>query len=440
MGKRRTVFVLSGLLFQSLTGVLAQSADSLITDLRFIDETIRKQSCLNPKIISNRAMNLALSDRIGYSLTDYKSLSFYKNYITFNARDGVFSLNHNLFHAAGLDEPVRTFYVVGVRANVTNALSTAFTDKTGTKQIGATLKKTWIAKPKTRLTDCVEKTIMDAKRASDLALLIEEIKRKEANFLQSLTALRQENLTDSAFAQVKEKISQDFYTNLTDEFSRRFAADQYQELVATRRYKTITTHWTNLSVYLPIILQRFTVSSSLSIPTETKKAYPFEVTLGHTRFWESRRLGRFFLSLEATAFLNNSVQSFLLTDMSYNDYKSAGGIDTLLLSSRKINSLYLGSYQSFLTPMARLNGVYYPPESHIGISATIEQNVGTYKALNCVVGIPIVLINKQGAPSANFEFQVRYFDCTHVLFPNRTLSDNLSVSLAVGIPFSKIIY
>lgn len=440
MDKLRNVAVFSGFFFQSLTGLLAQSADSLIADLRAIHETVRSHDCPEPQLISNRAMNLFLADKIGSYLTDYKSLSFYKNYVTLNAGEGVFSLNHNLFQPTGIDEPVQTFYVVGVRANVANAVAAAFTEKRGNNQLGATLKKTWIARPRTRVSDCFEKRVMDAKRATDLALLTQEIKRKEAGFIQSLATSRTENMTDSAFAQTQEKLRQDFYEKLTDEFSGRFASQQYQDLITTNRYRRITTHWTNVSVYLPVVFQRFTVANSLAVSSETKKAYPFELTLNHTRFWESKRSGRFFLSLEATAYMNNSIQSFSVESISYDQYKRSGGIDTLSLSQRKLSSIYIGQYQTFLTPAARLNFVYYPAESHIGISATVEQHAGIYQALNCILGIPIVLIDKKGAPSANFEFQLRYTDCTHTVFPNRTGSDNLSVNLTMGVPLSKIIY
>lgn len=440
MDKFRFVAVFLGILVQSLTGLLAQSADSLIADLQAIHETVRRQPCSSPQLSSNRAMNLFLSDKIGRYLTDYKSLSFYKNFITLNVRDGVFSLNHNLFQPTGTDEPVRTFYVVGIKATVANALTAPFTEKTGANDLGATLKKTWIAKPKTRLTDCFGKAAMDVKRASDLTLLAQEIKEREEEFRNSLASINQENLTDADFAKAKNELYQNFYAKLTDEFSEKFAAQQYQELLATERYKRITTHWTNLSIYLPVMMQRSVVANSLTLATETRKSYPFELTVNHTQFWESKRSGRFFLSLEANVFLSNSIQRYSLERISYNQYKSLGGNDTLSLRQRRIDAIYVGNYQTFLTPAARLTVVYYPVESHIGISTTVEQYIGTYKALNWVIGIPVVLIDKKGAPASNFEFQLRYADCTHVVFPQRTFRDNISVNLTVGVPLSKIIY
>ncbi|WP_461111686.1 hypothetical protein [Spirosoma jeollabukense] len=385
-------------------------------------------------------MNLFLADKIGYSLTDYKSQSFYKNYITLNTGDGIFSLNHNFFQPTGTDEPVRTFYVVGVKANVANALVSTFTEKPFSNELGITLKKSWIGKPKTIVNTCFEKQVMDAKRESILVLLAQEIKTREDEFINSLSAIKQDEMPDSVFTKAKAELRQTFYANLTDEFSRRFAESQYQELAATTRYKRITTHWTNLSIYLPVVAQRFTVAKSLTLFSETRKAYPFEVSINHTRFWEIKKAGRFFLTMEASVYLNNAALSQSVESSTYSQYKNAGGIDTLVLRQKRINSIFIGDYQTFLTPSARLIVVYYPPDSHIGLSTSLSQHIGTYRALNWSVGIPIVLINKMGAPSANFEFRLTYADLTHVVYANRTFSDNMSISLTVGVPFSKIIY
>lgn len=420
--------------------IQAQSSEQLISDLQAIHKTIKSSSCTNRQVISNRAMNLFLADKIGYSLTDYKSLSFYKNYITFNTGDGIFSLNHNFFQATGTDEPVRSFYVVGVKANVANALVSTFTEKPFTNELGITIKKSWIGKPKTVVNNCFEKQVIDAKRELILILLAQEIKKIEEEFINSLASIQQDAMSDSAFAKVKEELYEDFYTNLTDEFSRKFAESQYQQLAETPRYKRITTHWTNLSIYLPVIAQRFAVAKSLTLFSETRKAYPFDVSINHTRFWEIKKAGKFFLNLEAGVYLNNTIQSHSVESINYNQYKNSGGVDTLTLRQRKINSIFIGDYQTFLTPSAKLSAVYYPPDSHIGISTTLTQNIGTYRTLNWVLGIPVVLINKMGAPSANFEFQLNYSDITHAVYANRRFSDNMSISLTVGVPFSKIIY
>jgi hypothetical protein len=70
-----------------------------------------------------------------------------------------------MFQAKGTDELVRSFYVVGVKANAANAFASAVTNKSFTNELGVTIKKTWIGKPKTDLNNCFEKKVMDVKRA-----------------------------------------------------------------------------------------------------------------------------------------------------------------------------------------------------------------------------------------------------------------------------------
>ena len=118
----------------------------------------------------------------------------------------------------------------------------------------------------------------------------------------------------------------------------------------------------------------------------------------------------------------------------------AGDIFKRAARQRKINSIFIGNFKNFITPAVKLNFVYFPHASHIGISTSLEQNFGSYKAFNFTVGIPVVLIDKTTAPAANFEFRVIFFDLSHKVYPGRKLGDNISVGMTVGVPFSKIIY
>ena len=63
-----------------------------------------------------------------------------------------------------------------------------------------------------------------------------------------------------------------------------------------------------------------------------------------------------------------------------------------------------------------------------------------HRLLNWMIGVPVVLIDKEGAPATNFEFQIRYFDVFNTESGGRNFTDKVSVGLTVGVPFSKIIY
>ena len=418
----------------------AQSADSLITSLWDIHNSVKTQACSNPQIISNRAMNIFLSDRIGYYTSSYKDLSLYKNNITFNSGDGIFAINHNFFQAKGVDAPVSGFLLVGVKTNVSNAFATTFSNKNYTNELGVTVKKSWISKPVTSINNCVEKNIMDVNREQQLLVLNQEIKKKETDFNSSLVAVKKESMPDSVFEKIKDELTKDFNAGLQQEYQWKFAEQQYRELALTQRFKTIALHWTNVSVYLPVLLQSFVSAESFAAAVTKKRNYPFELSVNHSRFWETKKYGRFLLTLDASTFLNNTAKVKTRETLTYQEYKNNGGADSLLLAQQKINSIFIGNFKNFITTVIQFKVVYFPHESHIGFSSSIEQNFGDYKAVNFSLGIPVVLIDKTTAPAANFEFRINCFDISHKVYPGRKFGDKVSVSMTVGVPFSKIIF
>ena len=189
-------------------------------------------------------------------------------------------------------------------------------------------------------------------------------------------------------------------------------------MVDNNNYKVVKDSWTILGIYLPIITQKFHIIEGTE--ENTHYNYPAELMLTHTRFWNAPKVGKIFFSLGAGFILNNSVQGGQLT-------------------STGINGSYTGKYYNYLTPATSAKLVYIPLDSHIGFSFRVEKNYGDYKALNGILGIPIVLIDKRGVPSVNFECQLILDDMNHTM--KSTLPGNRSsVGLTVSIPFSKIVY
>jgi hypothetical protein len=164
------------------------------------------------------------------------------------------------------------------------------------------------------------------------------------------------------------------------------------------------------------------------------------LTISHSKFLESSKVGRFILTLSCNAYLNNSVWSNSIEKTAPSDYQFMGGTDSLTSSESNANELYIGSYKNFITPVVKAQIIYFPPDSHVGMNFSMEQNIGSYNALNGIMGIPIVLIDKEGHPAANFQFQFRFFDITNKILSNKNFFDKTSVGLTVGVPFSKIIY
>jgi hypothetical protein len=423
-----------------VSALIAQSADSLIRNLRSIQNNLVSNPAYSQHLISDRAMNLFVADQIGYYLSEDRNLSFSKNYVTLDAAKGIFSLNHNFFESKGLDEPVKTFMVVGAKANVLNAFYSLNANKSFVNNFGVSVQKNWISKPVIKLNQELDKKKMDMLREIILKKLETEIQKKSEEFQEQLSSLRPANVSDSDVQKSKDFASAAFYSKLYDEYNYEFAYLQYQALKESTGYKRISMHWTNGYIYLPVILERYHVADSLHAPSHTSSAYPFELSVTHTRFTEGPGFGKLFYSLNFSAVLSNAVSNKSLHELDFEKYRSAGGVDTTHLRQEGINTIYIGHYKVYLTPSLTFDAVYFPGQSHIGISASIQQNFGTYHPMNLSLGVPIVLIDKQGAPAANFQFIVEYLDVFHSQNANATFHDNLYVNLTMGIPFSKIIY
>ena len=427
----------------------AQSASGIIEILKETNAKISALPCTkgSGNLISNRAMNLFLAGKVGSYLSEESDLSYYKNNITFNSADGLLSLNHNLFQPSGADDVVRSFMVVGVKAGIEGSLSRG-SKTTSANQFGFTLRQTWLGKPNTLYQKCSpdishyksSKVVIDALRAGILYNIESEINNKSKTFEDGLIHIKSTNVSGENIDSVKEKNRVQFYSSMKDEYDREFADRQAQLLLNTKNYSRITSSWTNLMVYVPLIRERFVLAETVLSPLNRRFAYPAKISLIHTRFIESLKAGRLFLSLGGEVYLNNTASSNEMKTYTDVEYRSHGGNDTTGLAKFNSASIYIGKYSNFVTTSVKGKVVYIPPNWHFGIALMLIKNFGQYNPLNGTIGVPIVLINKNSNPSVNFEFDVHYFDLTDSILPYTKIGDKVSIGITMGVPFSKIIY
>jgi len=202
-------------------------------------------------------------------------------------------------------------------------------------------------------------------------------------------------------------------------FEFDYAHKQASTLAKRFIYKVISFNWTSFSLYVPLITANYQVAPSLGDPAATKHSYPLYFNITHTRLWEGSKFGRIYATLAGDASLSNSCNGYLLD---------------------KFGSLYTGNYKTFVTPSVKGQFVWFPSNSHIGVSFHLQQYMGEYHALNGILGIPVVLINKQAEAAMNFEFQVRLYDMGHSIDAGRGLNGRTAIGLTAGIPFSKIAF
>jgi len=291
----------------------AQTPDSIISELKTINSSVANTPCNtgNGRIISNRAMNVFLSNKAGSYLSESDNLSLYKNSVTCNTADGVLAVNHNVYAPKGIDDRVSSLMSVGVKANAADAFAATFTGRQFTNRFGFVLKQTWIAKGNTYFNSCAngtagqvsQKRVMDALRAAILHTLEAEIKTKSADFEVVLNAIDSTHDIPGQDVQAVKKIArQKFYTDLQEEYEYTFASLQSETLAKTFNYNLVAVNWTSISFYIPLISEKFEVAQSLTTRFENKHAYPLHFAISHTRLWESSKSGRFFLTLAGEVF------------------------------------------------------------------------------------------------------------------------------------------
>ncbi len=176
----------------AICSLKAQTAKNIIADLTSINNTVTNVACSGGKgnIISNRAMNIFLANKVGTYLSGIDDLSLYKNSITFNTTEGTFSVSHNMRQAKGIDEPVKSSLIIGAKANVLNGFTAMLNNNHSVNDFGVLVKKTWMGKSTTYFRKCTatinlpagHKQSMDAWRASILNLIKAEINHRDSLF------------------------------------------------------------------------------------------------------------------------------------------------------------------------------------------------------------------------------------------------------------------
>lgn len=426
----------------------AQNADTIISRLQAVNKTILVNSCDSDDAaaISHRAMNIFLSDVTGY-LSSKTDLSYFTNYVTFDAAEGKLAVYHNFQTASGADVPLKNLFGFGLSANIPNNYSASFLDYRNETGMGLLLGFKRLGKVKNRFADCDvspektnQKQTMDVLRAGIINSLVVEIKNKEEDFKEALVKTDKEDIPGLPEDSAKAILKKEFYDDLSGSSDEKFATLQAVALIETRNYKLISTHWTGIQLYVPVLFSKYAVATTPTVDFQQKRSYPAELNLSHTRLWESSSAGRFFATLSAGLLLNNSKMSYGLEKINYGEYESMGGTDARYDDELKNNNAYIGSYENFVTPSLQFRMVYFPVEYHLGLSILVQQNFGTCNFLNTRIGIPVILINSKKTPAVCFEFYASLTDLTNKSDNSGSPVNKAFAGMSVGIPLSRLMY
>ncbi len=428
--------------------IKAQKGDSIISKLKSINDSLVAKSCNSDDAaaISNRSMNIFLSDKTGY-VNAKSDLSYFTNYVTFNTSESRLTVNHNFQKATGVDVPIKKLFSIGLSINIPNNYASAFLDYRHETGLGLIAGYKWLGKVKTRFADCNvsqnkpnQKQTMDALRTGIVNAVATEICSEETEFKTSLNEIPEEAVPDLSSDSVKEIIQRNFYEELNESSDEKSATLQAETLTKTMNFKLISTHWTAIQFYIPVVFSMYSVAPSPTEEFQHENSYPLELTLNHTRLWESSKTGRFFVTFGGGILLNNSKFGYSLDKINYADYKIMGGTDTQHDEELKNEKAYIGDYDNFITPSLQCRLVYFPVEYHLGISILVQQNFGSFNFLNTRIGIPVVLINSKKTPAVTFEFYVSLTDLTNKADLTNGIPNKAMAGLSVGIPLSRLMY
>lgn len=405
----------------TVQAVRAQTADSLILELRMINAAVAGPSPApgNHLLLSNRALNIFFSEAAGYYLSGPDDLTLYKNSVVANAAEGTVSIYHNLRQPAGTDSSIRRFLSIGAQVNAGDAYNASSAGRPYNNQFGFLVKQTWIGRPHVTATPAQIRT-MDALRANLLHSIEGEIRRRAAEEDAALAAFdTSTDIPGQDGASAKAIARQNFAATLKQDIEFEYAHSQAETLAQSFNYRVMAFNWTSVSLYVPLVTENFQTMITPGADGIKRHAWPVHLNLTHTRLWEGSAFGRLFVSLAG--------------DLSWNNSRDCFGLI-------KTGNVYVGDYESFLTPVAKAQIIYFPTNSHIGVSFLARQAIGDYHAADAILGVPIVLINKKAEPAINFEFQVRFYDLGHTIASGTGFNGHTAVGLTVGVPFSKIAF
>jgi len=464
--KFKIFYLLSLTLFIGTIG----SAQELDTFSRYLekiekqlirDEPSRKKrnksfSMKKDRLMTYPALNVFMAKRVNAYLSGSGDLSLNSNYFILEASSGRLFLGHNWAKSPS-ETNSRTQFVLttGLKANVANTFATIYTGASNrfADDIGGALKLTWLGRGTIYYDD--EKQVQFKKggpEASDFKSLSPSYSQKEiASFYRTLfreeaSANFKENI--EAFERNTEKLDPTFRELQRQDF-RKKRITYYKNLMITKEadivydqqlFNTYWNHWVSLNFYIPFTKKTYNTSPDFLQAVEAKKFYNFEGDIYYNQILETKRLS-LFNSLSIGLLVLNNINTSQLKQFSITEYRDLTNGGNLTLASLQRNEVYIGDYESQLTPIIRwqLVGLFLA-QKRLGLSFQVEKYFDLFNPLNLKAGIPFNLPGKDKKTKVSFELQFKWNDLNNTLFPDRSISEKLVIGLSVGVPISSKIY
>ncbi len=427
---------------------IAQDDTTSFAQARSVISKMHDEAIKDSLLMTNRGLNVFMAKKVSTYLSGSSDLSLNKGYFILDPTDGRLLLAYNTAIDPSSDERrTKWIFTGGVKTDVADAFSTLYSgDKKLAANIGASIKFTLLGRgiigyngnnlqAQPALVSQTKK-MLQSETGKNLRIKTKNVLNKQmeddsTEFENSLTG------TDSEFRNTDIPA---FYKGKNKGYIKKFIESESDNIEEAELYNYFWNHWVSLDLYIPFTSQEYDAAKDFTTTVKSQKLYNFEASVIYSQIREWKK-NRMLTTLNFGAKNQNNINTSVLDKHTVSDYKKLGGIDTITLAQLESKEIYIGNYEKYFSPFARIQIVdYFLAQKSIGISIQVEKYFGSYNPLNLKLGIPFTLAGKDDETKVSFEVQFKWNDFGNNILPGKSRSDKFLVGLSVGVPLSSKIY
>ncbi|NVK63132.1 MAG: hypothetical protein HWE22_01045 [Flavobacteriales bacterium] len=197
------------------------------------------------------------------------------------------------------------------------------------------------------------------------------------------------------------------------ELREKIAEEEVKAINDFHLYKYLWDHAWSFSTSLPISRSEYITSDTItSIDTTGHMHFPWSVNIQWTNVLKFKKQSTLYLTLRGKVYHNNNIATDEINSADFLSFVNQTATNQAVTNTNKV---YVGEFRQFITPAFAAELIWYPYSSWVGLSGSVEQSVGDYNSLDWKLGLPVVLKDKEGKPTVNFELQWKEINKTHLI-------------------------
>lgn len=429
MNKKTTLLTLG--IFLGVGNLKAQQVHTVpLTNAEVSENSLRPflSGISNTSLTSGATLNTFFAAKVSAYLSEATDLSLSRAYAVLDNSDGRLFLGGTFNAKQSTNDFQRFLFTAGVKANVKDGFANLFGSDGINRDIGISFKTTifgrgtiWFDK-----NPASQKNKVENKRKEIVNELLGDFDTELSKFKRNQTGLTGAGEAITSFVSDHE-----------DEMKTKFAQKEADYISRKKLFNLAHTWWVSGEVYLPVSRSSYQGVDDFSSTALKSRTYrPYELNLTYTNFWDKNKWtrniflwkGSTLLTFKGALLADNSVNASIIDEYSFDEFLTQNtASDTLFLAKLKSKAVYVGKFETFITPAISARYVYMPLP-FIGISGAVEKYFGKTEALNWRLGVPVSLKDREGKSKINFELVWREIRKAH------------SFGLSVGLPIGGTIF